>query len=103
MVVCGQWILKIGSREIFVCTFRSCTHFVYKPYEIKFNFVRFKLDFVIHSYKNKYNAVSYQRWTDDLNFNGFPVRLHQIEKFMQQNEHIAVNVYYFDSEKKTLR
>lgn len=41
--------------------------------------------------KNKENdAVSYQRRADDLNFNGidFPVRLYQIEKFMQQNENI---------------
>lgn len=49
------------------------------------------------------NATSYIRWTNELNFNGieFPVQLDQIDKFMQQNEGIAVNVYYFVSEKKT--
>lgn len=48
------------------------------------------------------DAISYQEWINELNFDGidFPMRLNQIEKFMQQNEHIAVNVYYFDSEKK---
>lgn len=53
--------------------------------------------------RNKVNdAASYHRWANELNFNDidFPVRLNQIEKFMQQNEHIAVNVYCFDSEKK---
>lgn len=53
--------------------------------------------------KNKANdAKSYSRWMDELNFNGidFPVRLNQIKKFMHQNQQIAVNVYYFDSDKK---
>lgn len=53
--------------------------------------------------KNKVNdAACYKRWAHELNFNGidFPVRLNQIEKFMQQNEDIAVNVYYFDLEKQ---
>lgn len=53
--------------------------------------------------RNKVNdAMSYRCWANELNFDGidFPVRLNQIERFMQQNEHIAVNVYYFDSEKE---
>lgn len=53
--------------------------------------------------KNKVNnAESYCQWRNELDFDGidFPVRLNQIEKFMQQNEGIAVNVYYFDTEKK---
>lgn len=53
--------------------------------------------------KNKANdANRYFRWSNELNFKGidFPVRLNQIEKFMQQNEQISINVYYFDSEKK---
>ncbi|XP_031632653.1 uncharacterized protein LOC116346631 [Contarinia nasturtii] len=50
------------------------------------------------------NAASYQRWANELNFDGieFPVQLNQIEKFMQQNDGIAINVYYFDSEKKRI-
>lgn len=53
--------------------------------------------------KNKTNdAKSYQRWCNELNFSGidFPMRLNQIEKFMRQNEQIAINVYYFDLENK---
>lgn len=52
--------------------------------------------------RNKVNDVqSYYFWANELNFDGinFPVRLNQIDKFMQQNDHIAVNVYYFDPEK----
>lgn len=55
--------------------------------------------------KNKVNDVeSYLLWKNELNFDGidFPVRLNQIEKFMQQNEGLAVNVYYFDSEKSRI-
>lgn len=55
--------------------------------------------------KSKYKAnyvESYQQWANELNFNGmdFPVRLNQIEKCMDQNESIDINVYYFDAEKK---
>lgn len=60
-------------------------------------------DEVFAKNKNKANdATRYRLWSDELNFNGinFPVRLNQIEKFMQQNEQIAINVYYFDEEKK---
>lgn len=48
------------------------------------------------------NAISYQEWIDELNLNGidFPVRLNQINKFMEQNEQISINVYYFDVEKE---
>lgn len=52
--------------------------------------------------KNKGNdALSYRMWSNELNFDGieFPVQLNQIEKFMQLNERIAVNVYYFNTEK----
>lgn len=55
--------------------------------------------------RNKVNqAASYHRWANELNFDriDFPVRLNQIEKFMQENQHIAINVYYFDSEKKCI-
>lgn len=47
------------------------------------------------------DAASYRFWANELNFNGidFPVKLNQIEKFMQQNNQLAVNVYYFDTEK----
>lgn len=47
-------------------------------------------------------AKTYQRWTDELNFDGidFPVRLNQIEKFMKQNKPLSINVYYFDMEKQ---
>lgn len=53
--------------------------------------------------KNKVNdAQSYRLWANELNFDDidFPVPLNQIDKFMEQNEGIAVNVYYFDVEKK---
>lgn len=33
----------------------------------------------------------------------FPVQLNQIEKFMNQNAPIAVNVYYFDSETECVK
>lgn len=59
-------------------------------------------DEVYRKNRNKVNdAASYLYWKNELNFDGinFPVHLNQINKFMQQNEHIAVNVYYFDSEK----
>lgn len=54
--------------------------------------------------KLRKEAASYQRWEDTLNFDGikFPVELKQIEKFMQQNPKIAINVYYFDEEKKII-
>lgn len=54
--------------------------------------------------KNRTDALSYSIWRNELNFDGieFPVRLNQIEKFMRQNEHLAVNVYYFDEEKKCI-
>lgn len=55
--------------------------------------------------RNKVNdAASYHRWANELNFDGidFPVRLNQIDKFMQQNDHLAVNIYYFDLEKKSI-
>lgn len=63
--------------------------------------------YITMSAKNKNkasDAISYRRWANDLNFDGidFPVRLNQIEKFMQQNEHLAVNVYYYDFEKKCI-
>lgn len=54
----------------------------------------------------KVNDVSrYAEWVDELNFDGidFPVQLNQIEKFMKQNESIAVNVYYFESESECIR
>ena len=50
--------------------------------------------------KNKVSdALSYARWTYDLNFHGidFPVQLNQIEKFMEQNEGLAINVYHYNS------
>lgn len=53
--------------------------------------------------KNRVNEVErYAIWKNELNFDGidFPVRLNQIDKFMQQNDGIAVNVYHYDSEKK---
>lgn len=48
--------------------------------------------------RNKINDVaSYQRWANELNFDGidFPVKLNQIEKFMKQNDHLAINVYHY--------
>lgn len=47
------------------------------------------------------DATSYKLWSNELNFDGieFPMQLTQIEKFMAQNEDIAINVYYYDSEK----
>lgn len=47
------------------------------------------------------DARSYDFWRNELNFDGIdcPVKLNQINKFMEQNEQIAVNVYYFDTEK----
>lgn len=59
-------------------------------------------DEVYRRNRNKVNdARSYYFWRNELNFDGinFPVQLNQIDKFMQQNDHIAVNVYYFDVEK----
>lgn len=46
------------------------------------------------------DAFSYKLWKDELNFNDidFPVRLNQIEKFMEQNATLAVNVYFFNDE-----
>lgn len=40
----------------------------------------------------------YYRYNDDLNFRGiqFPVRINQIDKFLQQNATISINIYYFD-------
>lgn len=55
--------------------------------------------------RNKVTDVaSYRRWANELNFVDieFPMRLNQIEKFMEQNEGIAVNVYYFDSKEKRI-
>lgn len=55
--------------------------------------------------KNKGNFPSnYDLWADELNFDGieFPMRLNQIEKFMKQNDGIAVNVYHFSTEKQRL-
>lgn len=54
--------------------------------------------------RNKKDAASYKEWAHELNFNGidFPVRINQIEKFMSQNEKIAVNVYFFDEKKKRI-
>lgn len=55
--------------------------------------------------RNKVTDVaSYRRWANELNFDDieFPMRLNQIEKFMEQNEGIAVNVYYFDSKEKRI-
>lgn len=49
-------------------------------------------------------ADSYKEWAHELNFDGidFPVRINQIEKFMSQNEKIAVNVYFYDEKKKRI-
>lgn len=55
--------------------------------------------------RNKVTDVaSYRRWADELNFNNieFPMRLNKIEQFMEQNEGIAINVYYFDSKEKRI-
>lgn len=55
--------------------------------------------------RNKVTDVaSYRRWANELNFDNieFPMRLTQIEKFMEQNEGIAVNVYYYDLEEKRI-
>lgn len=51
------------------------------------------------------DATRYEKWKDELNFDGidFPVQLNQIEKFMNQNAPIAVNVYYFDSETECVK
>lgn len=55
--------------------------------------------------KNKVtDAASFSCWANELNFTGieFPMQLNQIEKFMiqnERNEHIAIIVYFFDSEK----
>lgn len=51
------------------------------------------------------DATRYEKWKDELNFDGidFPVQLNQIEKFMNQNVPIAVNVYYFDSETECVK
>lgn len=56
-------------------------------------------------YKRKRNdANSYREWNDELKFNGieFPVQIHQIEKFMDQNKNIAVNVYFYDDAQKRI-
>lgn len=50
------------------------------------------------------DAASYKEWTNELNFDGieFPVGIKQIEKFMRQNEKIAVNVYFYDFKEKRI-
>lgn len=57
------------------------------------------------SRNNAKNVSKYLKWKDELNFDGidFPMQLSQINKFMSQNEPIAVNVYYFDSEEECIR
>lgn len=52
--------------------------------------------------KKANDAVSYRQWRNELNFDGidFPVKLNQLDKFMEQNSHLAINVYYFDNDKK---
>lgn len=50
------------------------------------------------------DAMNYGKWQNELNFDGidFPVELKQIKKFMEQNDGLAINVYYFDAEKKLI-
>lgn len=52
--------------------------------------------------ENVNDAQSYRLWKNELNFDGInsPVEIEQIEKFMEQNKGIAVNVYQFDEDKK---
>lgn len=47
-------------------------------------------------------AARYKEWEKTLNFDCIdaPTPLNQIEKFMEHNQSIAVNIYFYDSEKR---
>lgn len=52
--------------------------------------------------QNGSNPMHYYRYRNELNFKGiaFPVQLNQIDKFVEQNTAISVNVYYYDEDEQ---
>lgn len=58
----------------------------------------------LHQFRNPQRIDWYHDFEGELNFDGiqFPVSLHQVDKFVNQNDNISINVYYYDGQRECI-